>query len=65
VAILPATGSAIKMGGVKQAYSNVAPAAGQNISLTGTLGAFIGRASGISTPFSATFGGRTTPYTYS
>jgi hypothetical protein len=65
MAVLPATGSAIKMGGVKQAYSNVAPAGGQNISLTGTLGSYISRSAGVATSLSATFGGRTTPYTYS
>jgi hypothetical protein len=66
VSVLPATGSAIKMGGVKQAYTNVAPAAGQNISLNATLGVnYGGKAGSASTSLSSTFGGQTAPYTYS
>ena len=64
MAILPATGSEIVMGRVKQAYSNVAPAAGQNITLSGTLGGYRGRASAIETTLSSVFGGQTTPYNY-
>ena len=66
MSVLPATGSAIKMGGVKQAYTNIAPAAGQNISLNAYLGVtFGGKAANASTSLSATFGGKTAPYTYS
>jgi hypothetical protein len=65
VSVLPATGSAIKMGGVKQAYTNVAPAAGQNISLNATLGvSYGGKAGSAASSLSATFGGKTAPYTY-
>lgn len=63
MAVLPATGTEIVMGRVRKAYNNVAPAAGQNISLRGTLGGFIGQASGAIT-LSSTFGGRTIPYAY-
>lgn len=63
--VLPATGSAIKMGGVKLAYTNVAPATGQNIALSATLGAsYGGKVSGSQISFSSTFGGKTAPYTY-
>ena len=66
MSVLPATGSAIKMGGVKQAYTNVAPAAGQNITLSAYLGvSFGGKSAGASIAFSSTFGGKTAPYTYS
>jgi hypothetical protein len=66
MAVLPATGSAIKMGGVKQAYTNVAPGAGQNIKLSATLGAsYGGKVAGAVISLSSTFGGKTTPYTYS
>jgi hypothetical protein len=63
MAVLPATGSEIVMGRVKKAYSNVAAAAGQNISLRGTLGGYIGQSTG-SITLSSTFGGRTIPYVY-
>lgn len=63
MALLPATGTEIVMGRVKKAYSNVAAAAGQNISLRGTLGGYVGQSSGAIT-LSSTFGGRTIPYTY-
>jgi hypothetical protein len=66
MAILPATGSAIKMGGVYQAYTNTAPSAGLNIRLSATLGAnYGGKSAGTQISFSSTFGGKTTPYTYS
>ncbi len=61
MAILPATGSQKSFGRVRRGYSNQAPAAGQNISLRGTLGAYLGISSG-SISLSQTFGGRTTPY---
>lgn len=54
------------MGGVKQAYTNAAPAADQNIKLNNTLGVtYGGKAGSASTSLSATFGGKTAPYTYS
>jgi len=65
VSILPATGSAIKMGGVYLAYTNIAPTAGANIKLSATLGnSYGGKATGTQISFSSTFGGKTTPYTY-
>ena len=64
MALLPATGTEIVMGRVKASYSNVAAAPGQNISLSGTLGGYIGQAAATSITLSATFGGRTTPYAY-
>jgi hypothetical protein len=64
MALLPATGTEIVMGRVKASYSNVAAAAGQNISLSGTLGGYIGQSPSTSITLSATFGGRTTPYAY-
>ena len=64
MALLPATGTEIVMGRVKQAYSNVAAAAGQNISLSGTLGGYVGQASGTQITLSSRFGGQTTPYAY-
>ena len=66
MSVLPATGSAIKMGGVNQAYTNVAPTAGANINLSATLGAnYGGKAAGSQISLSSTFGGKTAPYTYS
>jgi hypothetical protein len=64
MAILPATGSEIVMGRVKKAYSNVAPAAGQNITMSGTLGGYVGQSAGTQITLSSRFGGRTTPYAY-
>ena len=64
MAILPATGSEIVMGRVRRAYNNVAPAAGQNITLSGTLGGFLGQSAGTQLSISSRFGGRTTPYAY-
>lgn len=64
MAILPATGSEIVMGRVRQAYNNVAPAAGQNITLSGTLGGILGQSAGTQISISSRFGGRTTPYSY-
>lgn len=61
--LLPATGSEITMGRVRKSYNNAAPAAGQNISLRGTLGGYIGQSTG-SITLSARFGGKTNPYTY-
>ena len=64
MAVLPATGTEIVMGRVRKAYNNVAPAAGQNISLSGTLGGLIGQSAGTQITLSSTFGGRTIPYLY-
>lgn len=64
MAVLPATGSEMTMGRIKQAYTGVAPAAGQNISLTGTIGGYLGRASGVTTSLSVVMGGQITPYAY-
>lgn len=53
------------MGGVKLAYTNVAPATGQNITLNGMLGvSYGGKAASATTTLSSTFGGKTAPYTY-
>ena len=53
------------MGGVSLAYTNVAPAAGQNIRLSATLGnSYGGKATGVQISLSSTFGGKTTPYGY-
>jgi hypothetical protein len=64
MSVLPATGSEIVMGRVRKAYNNVAPGAGQNISLSGTLGGFLGQSAGTQLSMSSRFGGRLTPYTY-
>ncbi len=64
MALLPATGSEIVMGRVRKAYNNVAPAAGQNITLSGTLGSFVGQSAGTQISMSSRFGGRTTPFNY-
>ena len=62
MAILPATGSAIKMGAVYTAYANAAPT---NVRLSATLGAsYGGKVAGTAISFSSTFGGKTTPYGY-
>lgn len=64
MAILPATGSEITMGRTRKAYTNTAPAAGQNISLSSSLGPYKGKTAGTTISLSSTFGGATTPYTY-
>jgi hypothetical protein len=64
MSVLPATGSEIVMGRVRKAYNNVAPAAGQNISLSGTLGGFIGQSASTQISLSSRFGGRLAPYLY-
>jgi hypothetical protein len=64
MAVLPATGTEIVMGRVRKAYNNVAPAAGQNISLSGTLGAFVGQSASTQITLSSRFGGQTIPYAY-
>ena len=61
--LLPATGTAIAMGRVRKSFNNVAPAAGNNISLRGTLGGYLSITTG-SVSLSSRFGGRTNPYTY-
>jgi hypothetical protein len=52
------------MGRVRKAYTNTAPGAGQNITLSGTLGGLIGQSSGTQISLSSRFGGRTTPYAH-
>lgn len=64
MAVLPATGSEIVMGRVRQSYNNTAPAAGQNITLSGTLGGFVGQSVGTQISLSSRFGGRLTPFNY-
>lgn len=63
MAILPATGSAIVMGGVYRAYYNSVAVAGTNVALRSTLGSRISISTG-AISLSSNFGGRTTPYTY-
>ena len=73
MAVLPATGSTISFGQVNRAYTNQTPGAagnaptgGQNIKLSAVLGNNgtygIGQAVGTLIRFSATFGGKITPY---
>jgi hypothetical protein len=64
MAVLPATGTEIVMGRVRKAYNNVASGAGQNITLSGTLGAYMGQSAGTQISLSSRFGGQTTPYAY-
>lgn len=72
MAILPATGSAIAMGRVQQAYNNVtvgtggnAPTGTQNVKLSAVLGVnYGGKVAGAPIQFSTTFGGKTTPHGY-
>lgn len=69
---LPATGSAISMGKVQQAYNNVtagtgsnAPTGSINVKLSAVLGVnYGGKIAGASISFSSTFGGKTTPFNY-
>lgn len=61
MAILPATGSAITFTNVRKGYGNTTPGAGANVSLRGTLGAYVGISTG-AISLSSNFGGRTTPY---
>jgi hypothetical protein len=69
---IPATGSAITFGKVNQAFNNNAPNAagnapsgGQNIKLSAVLGvSYGGKSAGAQISFSSTFGGKTSPYTY-
>jgi hypothetical protein len=72
MATLPATGAAIAMGRVQQAYNNVTAGTGAsaiagstNVRLSASLGFnYGGKAVGAVIAFSSTFGGKTTPYTY-
>jgi hypothetical protein len=64
MAVLPATGTEIVMGRVRTAYNNVAAGSGQNITLSGTLGAYMGQGAGTQISLSSRFGGQTTPYAY-
>jgi hypothetical protein len=64
---LPATGSQISFGRVYRGYvsGSYPPPGGTNIRLNGTLGvSYGGKGAGVSTSFSATFGGKYYPYTY-
>lgn len=62
--LLPATGSEITMGRVRQAYTNTAPAANANISLSATLGPYKGVSAGTQISLSSVFGGATSPFTF-
>lgn len=63
--IIPATGTAIKMGGVYTAYTNITPVGGSTIRLNATLGVtYGGKAANAITALSATFGGKVTPFNY-
>jgi len=67
VTAIPATGTAIRMGGVWAAYTAGAlPPAGTNVSLNAMLGVAKSglRTAGQITPLSATFGGRVTSFNY-
>lgn len=67
VTAIPATGTAIRMGGVWAAYTAGAlPPAGTNVSLNAVLGVTKSglKTAGASTPLSATFGGRLGPFNY-
>jgi hypothetical protein len=67
VTAIPATGTAIKMGGVWAAYTaGVGPGANTNVSLNAVLGVTKSglRTAGQITPLSITFGGRTGPFNY-
>ena len=67
VTAIPATGTAIRMGGVYAAYTAGAlPVAGANVSLNAYLGVTNSglRTAGQITPLSATFGGRVGPFNY-
>ena len=61
MASLPATGSAVTFTNVRKGYGNTTPCAGSNVSLRGTLVAYVGISSG-AISLSTNFGGRTTPY---
>jgi hypothetical protein len=73
MAVLPATGSAISFGQVNRGFTwappgfgPAAPRGGKRIALSAILGNNatygIGQAIGTTISFSATFGGKTTPY---
>lgn len=67
VTAIPATGTAIRMGGVWAAYTAGAlPPANTNVSLNAMLGVTKSglRTAGQITPLSATFGGRIGPFNY-
>lgn len=61
---LPATGNQIEMGRVRRAFTNVAPSAGANITLSGTIGSYVGHTAGTQISFSSRLGGRYYPFTY-
>ena len=64
------TGTAIRMGGVYRAYTNITPVAGSTIRLNATLGTYRFAGSGgpigagVTTYLSASFAGQPTTYTY-
>lgn len=73
--VIPPTGSQISFGRVNKAFTNNAPGSagnapsgGQNIKLSAVLGANatygVSQAPGTQIKFSATFGGKSTPYDY-
>ena len=68
VTAIPATGTAIRMGGVYAAYTSpgTLPPAGSNVSLNASLGVTKSglRTAGQITPLSATFGGRVGTFSY-
>lgn len=67
VTAIPATGTAIRMGGVWAAYTAGAlPPGGTNVSLNAVLGVTKTglKTAGAVTPLSSTFGGRTGPFNY-
>jgi hypothetical protein len=64
---IPATGTAIRMGGVYAAYTaGSLPPGGTNVTLNAMLGVTKSglRTAGQITPLSTTFGGRTGPFNY-
>jgi hypothetical protein len=68
VTAIPATGTAIKMGGVYAAYTSPGtyPSGGTNVTLNAMLGVAKSglRTAGQITPLSATFGGRVGHFSY-
>lgn len=61
---LPATGSQIAMGQVRKGYTNITSVAGNNVTLSGTLGSYVGHTAGTQISLSSRFGGRFVPYNF-
>ena len=61
---LPATGNQISFGQVRKGYTNVTSVAGDNVSLSGTLGSYVGHTAGTQISLSSRFGGRYVPYNF-